>query len=183
MVNINVNDRIVKAQPGEYILQVLKREGIRVPTLCNLPDLFPSGACRLCVVEIEGMPGLVPSCAYPVSEGMKIRTHTPRALRARKTIIELLCANHPDDCLYCVRNGNCELQNLAEELGVRERRYSGKKANTRSTLPVRLLYVIRTNVSSAENASGFARKFRASAQSILLNAAVRPISAPSSTMD
>jgi len=128
VVNINVNDRIVKAQPGEYILQVLKREGIRVPTLCNLPDLFPSGACRLCVVEIEGMPGLVPSCAYPVSEGMKIRTHTPRALRARKTIIELLCANHPDDCLYCVRNGNCELQNLAEELGVRERRYSGKKS-------------------------------------------------------
>jgi len=128
VINITVNDRVVKANPGEYILTVLKREGIRVPTLCNLPDLFPSGACRLCVVEIEGMPGLVPSCAYPVAEGMKIKTHTPKALRARKTIVELLCANHPDDCLYCVRNGNCDLQNLAEELGVRERRYSGKKS-------------------------------------------------------
>lgn len=127
MVTIEINGRTVKAQPGEYILNVLKREGIRVPTLCHLPDLFPSGACRLCVVEVEGVPGLVPSCAFPVSEGLKIQTHSPRAIRARKTIVELLCANHPDDCLYCVRNGNCELQNLAEELGVRERRYSGAK--------------------------------------------------------
>ncbi len=129
MINITVNDHIVKANPGEYILTVLKREGIRVPTLCNLPELFPSGACRLCVVEIEGIPGLVPSCAYPVAEGMKIKTHTPRAIRARKTIVELLCANHPDDCLYCVRNGNCDLQKLAEKLGVRERRYTGSKSS------------------------------------------------------
>lgn len=127
MVTIEINNRQVKAQNGEYILNVLKREGIRVPTLCHLPDLFPSGACRLCVVEVEGVPGLVPSCAFPVSEGMKIKTHSPRAIRARKTIVELLCANHPDDCLYCVRNGNCELQRLAEELGVRERRYSGAR--------------------------------------------------------
>ena len=108
---------------------MLKREGIKVPTLCHLPDLFPTGACRLCVVEIEGMKGLIPSCAYPVAEGMKIKTHSPRALRARKTIVELLLSNHPDDCLYCVRNGNCELQSLAEELGVRERRYTGEKNN------------------------------------------------------
>ncbi|MDD5765062.1 MAG: NADH-dependent [FeFe] hydrogenase, group A6 [Candidatus Marinimicrobia bacterium] len=127
MINIEVNNRQVKSNPGEMILTVLKREGIKVPTLCHLSDLFPTGACRLCVVEVEGVPGLVPSCAFPVRDGMKIKTHSPRAIRARKTIIELLLANHPDDCLYCVRNGNCDLQTLSEELGVRERRYSGKK--------------------------------------------------------
>jgi len=109
------------------LLDVLKDAGIRVPTLCHMEDLFPSGACRMCVVEVEGRPNLVPSCAYPVAEGMKVKTHSPRAIRARKTIIELLLANHPDDCLYCVRNGNCQLQSLADELGVRQRRYRGAK--------------------------------------------------------
>lgn len=127
MFTIDVNDRKIEAKPGEMILDALKREGIKVPTLCHLPGLFPSGACRMCVVEVEGVPGLVPSCAFPVSEGMQVKTHSPRALRARKTIIELLLANHPDDCLYCVRNKNCDLQDLAEELGVRQRRYTGKK--------------------------------------------------------
>jgi len=127
MFNIEVNNRKIEAKPGEMILDALKRAGIHVPTLCHLSGLFPSGACRMCVVEVEGVPGLVPSCAFPVREGMKIQTNSPRALRARKTIVELLLANHPDDCLYCVRNNNCDLQGLAETLGVRERRYSGKR--------------------------------------------------------
>ena len=129
MINIEVNNRKVQANPGETILTALKREGVKVPTLCYMEGLFPSGACRMCVVEIEGWTGLIPSCAYPVQEGMKIQTHSPRAIKARKTIIELLLASHPDDCLYCVRNGECELQTLAEELGVRERRYSGQKSD------------------------------------------------------
>ena len=79
----------------------------------------------MCVVEVEGQRGLVPSCAYPVTAGMKVKTHSC-AVQARKTIIELLLANHPDDCLYCVRNRTCELQGLAEELGV-QRRYAGEK--------------------------------------------------------
>lgn len=127
MITIEVNGRNVRANSNETILTVLKREGVKVPTLCHLPDLFPTGACRLCVVEVEGMRGLIPSCAFPVSDGMKIKTHSPRALKARKTIIELLLSNHPDDCLYCVRNGDCDLQSLAEEFGVRERRYTGSK--------------------------------------------------------
>ena len=127
MITIEVNNREIEANPGETILAALNRAGIKVPTLCHLEGLFPSGACRMCVVEVEGMQGLIPSCAYPVSEGMKIETHSPRAIRARKTIVELLLANHPDDCLYCVRNGSCELQKLAEELGVRQRRYAGNK--------------------------------------------------------
>ena len=81
----------------------------------------------MCVVEVEGQRGLVPSCAFPVADGMKVRTHSPRAVQARKTIVELLLANHPDDCLYCSRNGNCQLQQLAEELGVRQRRFAGDR--------------------------------------------------------
>ncbi|MDZ7332633.1 MAG: NADH-dependent [FeFe] hydrogenase, group A6 [candidate division KSB1 bacterium] len=126
-MQIEINNRKIEARPNETILEVLNRTGIKVPTLCHLSGLFPSGACRMCVVEVEGYSGLIPSCAYPVQPGMKIKTHSPRAIRARKTIVELLLSNHPDDCLYCVRNMSCELQNLAEELGVRQRRYAGEK--------------------------------------------------------
>ncbi|NLW86917.1 MAG: 4Fe-4S binding protein [Planctomycetes bacterium] len=125
MITINVNDKMVQAKPGETILSALKRANINVPTLCHMSNLFPTGACRMCVVEVEGQRSLIPSCAYPVAEGMIIKTHSPRVVRARKTVVELLLSNHPDDCLYCVRNRNCGLQKLAEELGVRQRRYQG----------------------------------------------------------
>lgn len=128
MFTIEVNNRKIKAKQGEMILDALHREGINVPTLCHMSGLFPTGACRMCVVEVEGYNGLVPSCAMPVNEGMKILTHSPKSIKARKTIIELLLSDHPDDCLYCVRNGNCELQDLSEELGVRQRRYTGEKS-------------------------------------------------------
>jgi NADH-quinone oxidoreductase subunit G/NADP-reducing hydrogenase subunit HndD len=127
MFEIEANNRVIEAEKGETILSALKRADIHVPTLCHMEGLLPSGACRICVVEVEGMRGLVPSCSYPVSEGMKIRTNSPKAIQARKTIIELLLANHPDDCLYCVRNKNCQLQDLAEEYGVRERRLAAKR--------------------------------------------------------
>ncbi len=127
MFKIEVNNRIIEAEAGETILSTLKRANIHVPTLCHMEGLLPTGACRLCVVEVEGMNGLIPSCSYPVREGLKIYTNSPRAVRARKTIIELLLANHPDDCLYCVRNKSCQLQDLAEEYGVRERRLSAEK--------------------------------------------------------
>jgi len=130
-MNITVNGRKIQAERNETILSALKRAGISVPTLCHIDGLPPSGACRICVVEVEGSRNLVPSCAYPVEEGMSIKTHSPRVVRARKTVVELLLANHPDDCLYCVRNGNCRLQELAEELGVRERRYAGAKGEYR----------------------------------------------------
>jgi iron-only hydrogenase group A len=81
----------------------------------------------MCVVEVEGFGGLVPSCSYPVAEGMKIRTNTPEIMRTRKTIVELLLSNHPDDCLYCARNGNCDLAKLAAEHGVRDRAFRGER--------------------------------------------------------
>ncbi len=127
MFQIQVNNKMVDAEAGETLLTTLRRAGVHVPTLCNMPDLFPTGACRLCVVEVEGVPNLVPSCAFPVREGMKVKTHSERAVMARKVIVELLLSNHPDDCLFCSRSGNCQLQELAENLNVRQRRYSGTK--------------------------------------------------------
>lgn len=127
MVNIEVNNRKIEARQGEYILSVLKRIGINIPTLCHIEGLPPTGACRMCVVEIEGIPGLVPSCSYPVAEGMKIKTHSPKVVQARKVIVELLQANHPDDCLYCSRNENCELQKLSKQHGITERQFLGDK--------------------------------------------------------
>jgi iron-only hydrogenase group A len=126
--NIEVNNRIIEVRKGETILLALYRNGIKVPTLCNMKDLSPTGACRVCVVEVEGKENLVTSCSYPVNESMKIKTHSPRVVKARKTLVELLLSNHPDDCLYCERNGCCELQDLAIDLNIRERRISGKKS-------------------------------------------------------
>ncbi len=124
--NIEVNNIPIKARKGETILQALQRNGIQVPTLCYMAGQLPTGACRMCVVEVEGYPGLIPSCSHPVEDWMKIKTHSPRVIQARKSVVELLLASHPDDCLYCVRNGNCELQRYAEELNVRERKYPSK---------------------------------------------------------
>ncbi len=129
MPTIQVNNRPVEAHEGETLLDTLRRHGVDVPTLCHLRDMSPTGACRLCVVELEGRPGLVPSCAFPVQDGLSVLTHSPRALRARRTIVELLLSNHPDDCLYCSRAGDCELQGLARDLGVRERRFGHRQGS------------------------------------------------------
>ena len=128
MFAIEVNGQTIEAKKGETILQTLTRAGIHVPTLCHMEGLLPSGACRMCVVEVEGSAAWCPSCSYPVAEGMKIQTNTPEVLETRKTIVELLLSNHPDDCLYCVRNGNCDLAKLAAEHGVRERVFRGERS-------------------------------------------------------
>lgn len=124
---IEVNNKTILARRGETILEALERNGISVPTLCHMSGLNPTGSCRMCVVEVEGKRNLITACSYPVEEWMKIKTHSPRVVNARKTNVELLLSNHPDDCLYCERNGNCELQLFAEQLNVRERRFIGKK--------------------------------------------------------
>ncbi|MGD9978864.1 MAG: [FeFe] hydrogenase, group A [Bacteroidales bacterium] len=128
-VNIEVNNRQIQARKGETILSALNRNGIRVPTLCSMKELSPTGACRLCVVEVEGRDSLVTSCSQVVEESMRIITHSPRVVRARKTLVELLLSNHPDDCLFCERNGSCELQSLAAELHIRERKVQRKSIN------------------------------------------------------
>ena len=127
-ISLDVNGRVIEAVKGETILEALNRNGMHVPTICSMKDLSPSGACRMCVVEVEGRENLVPACSFPIEETLRIRTHSPRVLRARKTNVELLLSNHPDDCLYCERNGSCELQTLSEDLNIRERRIPGKKS-------------------------------------------------------
>lgn len=127
MGTITINKKRVQFENGETILAATRRAGVSVPTLCNMDELAPSGACRICSVEVEGFGTLLPACSYPACDGMIIETHSQKAVQARKTIVELLLASHPDDCLYCVRNGNCELAKIAQELGVRKRRYSGNR--------------------------------------------------------
>ncbi len=131
LFTIQVNNRKIKAEKGETILSALNRNGIIIPTLCRMKEFTPTGACRMCVVEVEGRERLVTACSQPVEEWMKIHTHSPRVIQARKTIVELLLSNHPDDCLYCERNLNCELQDLSEELNIRERRIKGRKIKPR----------------------------------------------------
>lgn len=129
LFDIEINNQPVSAKRGETIKNVLDRIGIHVPTLCYLNGFTPTGGCRMCVVEVDGISELVPSCSHPVEEWMKIRTHSPRVLKARKVLVELLLAGHPDDCLYCDRNGNCGLQDLAAEMDIHERKYHGKRQN------------------------------------------------------
>ncbi|MGD9641415.1 MAG: NADH-dependent [FeFe] hydrogenase, group A6 [Elusimicrobiales bacterium] len=122
-MKITVNGKTVEAQAGETLLTVLRREGIHVPTLCHMEGMIPSGACRICVVEVEGQNNLIPSCSFPVAEGMRVLTNTPRVNNARKTVVELLLGSHPDDCLYCAKQPTCELSKLSSDYGVRTRRF------------------------------------------------------------
>jgi len=113
MIGLTINGRDVQVKEGSTILEAAAEAGAKIPTLCHIKGMSPTGACRLCVVEVEGKPGLIPSCAYPAEAGMKVSTHSTRVLAARKTIVELLLASHPFDCPTCSRNQRCELQGLA----------------------------------------------------------------------
>jgi len=126
-VDVTINGREVTVESGTTILEAARTAGFHIPTLCHLSGLSPTGACRVCVVEVEGARTLVPSCAYPVTDGMVVRTHTPRVRAARTTLVQLLLANHPQECLTCVRNGDCELQTLARQLNIREIPYEGSR--------------------------------------------------------
>ena len=126
-VSLTIDNEKVTVREGGSIFRAAQKLGIRIPSLCYDPRLSVSGACRICVVEVDGQKNLVPSCAYPVAEGMVVRTNTYRVRKARKTIVELLLANHPNECLICVRNNNCGLQDLAVEYGVRKWRWTGQR--------------------------------------------------------
>ncbi|RCK79579.1 MAG: [FeFe] hydrogenase large subuni [Candidatus Ozemobacter sibiricus] len=121
MMNVEINGTPCSFEPGLTILDACRKIGVDIPTLCHLKGLNPSGSCRICVVEVDGARSLVPACAHPLTEGMKIRTNTDRIRDARKLIVELLIANHPQDCLTCSRSLTCELQKLAQELGAEPR--------------------------------------------------------------
>jgi NADH dehydrogenase/NADH:ubiquinone oxidoreductase subunit G len=109
------------------VLQAALAAGIYIPSLCYSPDLAPHGGCRLCIVEIEGMSGMPAACTTAVSDGMAVRTSSEELDRVRRDIVELLLADHPADCLACVKNQRCELQKAAAYLGISERRLAQTK--------------------------------------------------------
>lgn len=132
MVNLTINGKQIQAPQGSSVLEAARAAGIYIPTLCYHPELRAEGACRLCMVEATGARTLVASCVYPVSEGMVVKTNTAKVREARKTVVELLLANHPKDCLSCQKSGDCELQKIAADLGLRKIRFEGgeTKAHT-----------------------------------------------------
>lgn len=120
-------DGITVEVPSHYtVLEAAKEAGIDIPTLCYLKEINQIGACRICVVEIEGVRNLQTSCTYPVFDGMKVYTNTPKIREARKLNLELILSNHDRSCLTCIRNTNCELQSLSKKLGVDEIRFEGE---------------------------------------------------------
>ncbi|RLB76662.1 MAG: ferredoxin, partial [Deltaproteobacteria bacterium] len=128
LVSLTIDGKKVKARKGATIFELAKKININIPHLCYHESLSIYGACRLCVVEIEGRPRLEPSCATIAEEGMVVRTNTARIRRARKMNVELLLANHPEDCFTCDRNQICELRKLSFDLGIRELRFEkGRK--------------------------------------------------------
>ncbi len=118
MITAVINGQTVTAEPGTTIMEAARAAGIHIPSLCYHPALESSGACRVCLVEAENSPKLLPSCTTPLAEGMVISTHSPRALAARKAVVEMILIRHPLDCFSCESNGRCELQDLAYELGI-----------------------------------------------------------------
>ncbi|OAA87020.1 NADP-reducing hydrogenase subunit HndC [Clostridium coskatii] len=134
MVNLTINDIKVSVPEGTTILNAAKKVNINIPTLCYL-DLHDikmvnrTSSCRVCLVEIEGRRNLAPSCSTEAFEGMIVRTNSARAIKARRTMVELLLSDHPTDCLVCEKNTQCQLQLIAAELGIRKIRYKGAMSN------------------------------------------------------
>ena len=120
MVHLTIDGVPVSVEEGTTVLKAAHAAGIKIPTLCWLKDINEIGACRMCVVDV-GARSLAAACVMPVSEGMVVRTNTPQVRQARKAVLELILSNHERKCLSCVRSQNCELQDLAKELGVDEK--------------------------------------------------------------
>jgi predicted molibdopterin-dependent oxidoreductase YjgC len=119
-IQLTIDNRLVEVTQGMTVLEAAQAAGIYIPTLCADPDLEPYGACRLCVVEIEKMRGLPTACTTPATNGMVVHTETPAVYAVRRMAVELMIADHPAECLTCVKNQSCELQKIAAYLGITE---------------------------------------------------------------
>ncbi|MFA5424763.1 MAG: NADH-dependent [FeFe] hydrogenase, group A6 [Phycisphaerae bacterium] len=126
-INITINGKDYSVDSDQTIMQAADACGYHIPRLCYHPELSIEGACRVCIVQVEGARNYVASCCYPVAEGMKIHTNSAEIRRARRDIVELLLDNHPADCHTCERDGNCELQRLAYAMGIRHRHFEGER--------------------------------------------------------
>lgn len=125
-VNLTIDGINVSVKKGSTVLDAARQVGIDIPTLCFLKDINEVGACRMCLVEIEGARNYAASCVQPAEEGMVVHTNTPELLKTKKTILELILSSHEKKCLTCVRNQNCELQKLAKKFGIEDIRFEGE---------------------------------------------------------
>ena len=117
-ITLTINEQEISTEAGQSILEISRENGIHIPTLCHVDGLPATGACRMCLVEVDGSRKLLPSCVTKASDGMNIRTNTEKLKNYRKTILELLFAERNHTCSVCVSNGHCELQSTAQEVGV-----------------------------------------------------------------
>lgn len=127
MVKLNIDGIDVEVEKGSTVLTAARKANIDIPTLCFLKEINAAGDCRMCLVEIEGRRGFVPSCNTVAEEGMIVKTNSPEINDARRIVLDLILSSHNRDCLTCVRNGNCELQTLAEKFGITDIEYPGEK--------------------------------------------------------
>ena len=125
-IKLNIDGRDIETKPGKSVLEASLEAGIYIPYLCYHPDLSITGACRLCVVEIEGMEGLPAACTTPAADGMAVRTKTERLAKARRRALDVLLAGHPADCGTCIKYLNCELQSLKQYLSEDEASIKGR---------------------------------------------------------
>lgn len=135
-INLTIDNKPLVVKKGTSILEAASGIGIDIPTLCHmkLDDLNienKPGGCRICVVEVKGRRNLAPACCTEVSEGMEVSTHSMRVVNARRTVMELILSDHPFDCLICAKSGNCDLQDMAHKLGIREIPYQGEQSTYR----------------------------------------------------
>lgn len=133
MVKLIIDNRPVEVAEGTTILKAARQAGIHIPTLCyfelaGMNFENKPGGCRVCVVEVEGRRNLAPACATDCMEGMVVHTNSARVLNARRTVVELILSDHPNDCLQCEKNGDCELQALAKRLGIKEIPFKGTQS-------------------------------------------------------
>ncbi len=124
-MKVTIDNKEIIANNGETILEAAKRAGINIPTLCHHPKLSNYGGCRVCMVEIKGMNRFVASCTTPVADNIVVETNTTNIRQSRKTVLELILSDHPNDCMTCDKTGDCTLQDLAYEYGVKENPYIG----------------------------------------------------------
>ena len=127
MVHLTINGKPVEVGGGATILQAARKINIDIPTLCFLKDINEIGDCRICVVEVEGKRGFATACIQKVEEGMVVKTNSPAVIEARRVVLDLIISNHDRECLTCTRNGNCELQKLAEEFNITQIEYAGSR--------------------------------------------------------
>ena len=125
LIKLTIDDKEVEVKKGTTILEAARQADVDIPTLCFLKDINEVGDCRMCIVEIEGRRGFVPSCVQKAEEGMIVHTNTKNVADARRVILELIISNHKVECLTCTRSGNCELQELAKKFNIRDIEFPG----------------------------------------------------------